>query len=119
MDFIVIDVLITMLILGFVQLLVAGILMQARNFELVRTQFEYYFLGVAVYTILCLVFYVASVAWEPLTVVAKIHFFGGAAALAVYHFVIIGIGLRLRFLAKRMKDSAFYAKHSAKNMLQS
>ncbi len=101
MEFIVIDVLITMLILGFVQLLVAAILMQAKTFELVRAQFEYYFLGVAVYTIFCLVAFVGSVAWEPLTVVAEIHFFGGAAALAIYHFVIVVIGLRLRHLAIR------------------
>ena len=102
MDFVIVDVLFIMMVLGFVQLVVAGIQVQASRYVLIRTQFEYYFIGVAFYTVIGFSSFLGTIAWEPFTVVAKIHFFGGAGLLATYHFVILAIGFRMRYLSKRM-----------------
>ena len=103
MDNLVIYILLAMLIVGSFQMVSAGILMQMTTLKEVRRHFEFYFLGVAVYAVLMLMGYMGSVVWEQYSWVALIHFFGGACFLALYHFVILAMGFRLRYLSKRKR----------------
>jgi hypothetical protein len=87
-------ILIFMFFLGIIQ--VAWALIQAiitRN-KRVRKHFLYYFGGVGIYFLILAM--IDSNYDYDYPVMAGVHFFGGAAALAIYHVYIVGLSWNLR-----------------------
>ncbi len=87
----------TMFVLGCIQLIWALFHMAITKSVTVSRHFAYYFIGVALYFVVLMLLGSLADTFNAFELLAIIHFFVSAFGLAIYHVVIVGMSIWLRW----------------------